>query len=241
MARTVEGAALTRRHRSLQLSLRAALIADLLLLWPTFDPRQFDTYERFMQVAAVLIAARYRDSVGLAARYFRDFRAAEQVAGASFPLLADVMDEEQIRASLRATGLAQTARAIRAGMTPEIAAEQGFVAAAGAAGRLALNGGRETVIESVRVDTEARRWMRVTDGDPCFFCAMIASRGAVYTEQSVRFEAHDHCGCVPEPFYDGSEMPTLNQQFRDLWNETTRGHGGREAISAFRAALAQRN
>jgi hypothetical protein len=240
VARTDEGAELTRSHRSLQLALRSALIAELLLLWPAFDPRKFDTYERFMGMAAILIAARYRDSVGLAARYFRDFRAAERVPGAAFPLLADVVPDEQIKTSLRATGLAQTIRAIRSGKAPEAAAEQGFVAAAGAAGRLTLNGGRQTVIESARVDTEAQRWLRVTDGDPCFFCAMVASRGAVYTEQTVRFEAHDHCGCVPEPYYPGSEEPLLNQQFRDLWNETTTGLGGREAVNAFRAAIEQR-
>lgn len=240
MARTEAGATLTRQHRSLQLALRSVTIAELLRLWPVFDPRQLSTYERFMEVAAILIAARYRDSVGLAARYFRDFRAAEQAAGASFPLLANAIDEEQIAVSLRATGLHQTLRALRAGRTPELAAEQGFVAASGAASRLVLNGGRETVIESVRVDSEAQRWLRISDGDPCFFCAMLVSRGAVYTEQTVRFEAHDHCGCVPEPFYPGSEEPRLTKQFRDLWNETTRGLGGREAVNAFRAAIEQR-
>lgn len=239
MARTQSGAELTRQHRSLQLALRSATIADLLLLWPVFDPRQLRTYDRFIEVAAILIATRYLDSVGLAARYFRDFRAAEQAAGASFPLLADPLDPERVATSLRATGLTQTIRSIQTGRTPELAAQQGFVAASGAATRLILNGGRDTLLESIRVDTEAQRWARISDGDPCFFCAMLVSRGAVYTEQSVRFEAHDHCGCVPEPFYPGSEPP-LTKQFRDLWDTTTRGLYGREAVNAFRAAVEQR-
>ncbi|WP_431781711.1 hypothetical protein [Streptomyces chumphonensis] len=52
--------------------------------------------------------------------------------------------------------------------------------AAGAAEREALRGGRDLLDAASRADRAVVGWARVTDGDPCWFCAMLASRGAVY-------------------------------------------------------------
>lgn len=39
-------------------------------------------------------------------------------------------------------------------------------------------------------------WARQLSGaENCPFCAMLASRGAVYSKESVKFTAHDHCDC----------------------------------------------
>lgn len=58
---------------------------------------------------------------------------------------------------------------------------------------------RYTVIGSSIQDPGARGWQRVGDGSPCDFCSMLLNRGAVYTEASAEFEAHDHdqCGAAP--------------------------------------------
>lgn len=41
-----------------------------------------------------------------------------------------------------------------------------------------------------------RGWARQLSGaENCPFCAMLASRGAVYSEETVKFTAHDHCDC----------------------------------------------
>jgi hypothetical protein len=47
-------------------------------------------------------------------------------------------------------------------------------------------------------DPKARGWMRVGSGR-CDFCRMLIGRGAVYTESTVDFHAHDHCGCGATP------------------------------------------
>ncbi len=52
--------------------------------------------------------------------------------------------------------------------------------AAGAADRDAQMGGRDLLEASSRADRAVIGWARVTDADPCWFCAMLASRGAVY-------------------------------------------------------------
>lgn len=76
-----------------------------------------------------------------------------------------------------------------------------------AAGRHAVNGGREVVREAAILDPDARGWARVTAGKACKFCQMLASRGAVYTQDTVDFQAHDGCHCMPEPVF-GDTAPT---------------------------------
>ncbi|MDQ3485451.1 MAG: hypothetical protein M3445_08620, partial [Actinomycetota bacterium] len=76
-----------------------------------------------------------------------------------------------------------------------------FVQSSGAATRLVLNAGRETVTASVTADPRARGWQRVGGGKPCDFCAMLIGRGSVYTEATSGFDAHDYCACTSEPVY----------------------------------------
>jgi hypothetical protein len=88
----------------------------------------------------------------------------------------------------------------------------------GAVARHVLNGGRDALLASVAADRKTVGWIRVTSGDPCPFCAMLAGRGAVYAESAADFQSHDHCSCSAEPQYEGSELPALNQRFRETYN-----------------------
>ena len=75
-----------------------------------------------------------------------------------------------------------------------------------------LNAGREVVRAS------SPRWRRVTDGQPCGFCAMLASRGPVYrSAEKAGYGGnryHERCGCTAEPFEgDPDEWePTPDEQ-----------------------------
>ena len=77
--------------------------------------------------------------------------------------------------------------------------------------RAVLNAGRDTVEWSA--GAQGRFWRRVTDGDPCAFCAMLATRSdyttkerALTTGHTSRHKRgnkrplgsryHDHCGCT---------------------------------------------
>lgn len=95
------------------------------------------------------------------------------------------------------------------------AAEEAFAATIGAlasrAQREVLSAGRE------KIQRSAPLWRRVTDGKPCGFCAMVASRGPVYGSAKSAGDGnryHDHCGCTVEPFYgDPREWePTPEEQ-----------------------------
>jgi hypothetical protein len=127
------------------------------------------------------------------------FRRMEGVRGVACPVLA-AFDEgavAQARTSLQVTGYVTTER-LRA-LKHANAGRVALVRVSGAVTRRMLDGGRETLLVSVRRDRRAQGWAQVTSAEPCEFCAMLASRGVVYTATSGVFQAHDHCGCGLEP------------------------------------------
>ncbi|HSW42704.1 MAG TPA: hypothetical protein VLM76_09370 [Patescibacteria group bacterium] len=239
MAIGAPGAALTERHRLAQIGLRAALVRDLVSLWPLFDPADLDTFARFSGVASGLIAARHRDSATIAQAYYARFREAEAVLSVPPPPPRPPRPpvREQIAISLRATGLVGAIAGVAAGFSYAAAKQNAFAAVAGAAGRLALDGGRQAILDMGTRDPRAMGWQRVTAGDPCAFCAMLASRGVMREASGADFEAHDHCACSAEPVFEGSAPPPASARFRERWDEVTRGLSGDDARNAFRRSL----
>lgn len=102
--------------------------------------------------------------------------------------------------------------------------------------RAAKTAGRQTVIRST--EASGRAWRRISDGNPCAFCAMLVSRGPIYTSSQAAGEVvgvrgvargkrktgelfHDHCGCTVVEFYGSwaDWKPTAREQeFIDLYN-----------------------
>lgn len=237
MASSAEATQLTDQYRRQQLALRAATTRDLALIWPLFDGSD-TSFAAFTEAAVNLVLARHDASSGLGAAYYSRFRAAEGIAGEVIPRLAPRIGIGLIQAALFATGLAGTRRAIGAGQTPVQARKTGLVQAAGAVSRLVLDGGRRTVDDTVRADPKAKGWVRVTSGQPCAFCAMLASRGPAYkSDRTSRFQAHDHCACTSEPVFEGSELPAENRRWEQLWRESAAGKDNQ--LARFRQALAE--
>jgi hypothetical protein len=88
---------------------------------------------------------------------------------------------------------------------------------AGGFQRIIADAGRDTVMESLKADPQGRGWRRQTRGG-CDFCTAIASKGAVYSAESVLFSSHDNCGCVAVPSIGESvEVKAYlpSQRFRD--------------------------
>lgn len=142
------------------------------------------------------------------------------------------------RVSLEVTGpVGQKSKAKR-GKPLRAARDESFVEASGAASRHVLTGGRQSLLTLLDGDPQALGWARVTDGDPCAFCALLASRGPVYkSRESASFQPHDACACQPEPVYSRDSLwPGRGPEFRRLYREATRGYSGQDAINAFRRA-----
>ncbi len=120
--------------------------------------------------------------------------------------------------------------------------------AAGAAVRHVTSAGHRQIEDNVRNDAVAIGWARTTKPGCCYFCAMLASRGYVYKEESfedsnARFggvgeqKVHDNCGCGLRPIYSPVDpLPdrteALEQMWIDMSNETS--FAGQKAINEFR-------
>lgn len=240
MARTPEGAQLTEAHRRLQGSLAAGTIRDLLTLWALVDPTNLrGTINPFARAGLAVVQARRRASATAASRYYVAFRQVEGIGGTAVVTTPPPLSPDIVLGAIRGAGLAGIRNARMRGATVAQAHDNGFVKLSGSAVQLVAGGGRDTLLGAVQGDPAAQGWQRVTDGDPCAFCAMVASRGIVSKDEAgAGFEAHGHCGCTAEPAFEGSSLLPANERFHAAWGEATQGLSGGEALNAFRRHLA---
>lgn len=256
MATTTEGAALTEAHRRTQVALRRLTALELAQIMPMLEFAAIsDTWPAVEAAIVRIVANRRRGSSLLAAEYMRRFRRSEGVTGAFTAAAPSALDVERLIRNLRVVGPGRAGNLVRTG-APNVEALT-FSSLEGEVSRQVLDGNRETITNSVASDRQAIGWQRVTDGDPCAFCAMLASRGPVYTKRDLAtagdvwvdkmrsdgvkvtgYRAHAHCACTAEPIYSQeSKWVGRSAEFRDLWDESTAGYGGRDALNAFRRAL----
>ena len=244
-------------YRWQQAQLSASLTRDLVhLLRALFNPADPGAAWQAVRAAvAALIADRHRRSADLAAAFYRAERLAAGVWSPFTPTAPAPLPAEQVLKAIDATGIAAFQRALRAGATPQQALDRSAVTLSGSASRLALDGGRTTVDESVRRDDAAIGWIRLTDADPCPWCLMLAGRGAVFhsaasagREKNAQFigdgEAkwHDHCGCTALPVWDPDD-PHLARadDLYDQWTQVTAGTSGKAAVNAWRRHQTSKN
>lgn len=78
--------------------------------------------------------------------------------------------------------------------------------------RRITNYSRDVITTSSVQDPRARGWMRTGTGE-CGFCAMLVSRGAVYTKSTVDFASHDHCKCSAAPAWSPEQTQAVKAEF----------------------------
>lgn len=195
---------LTTTYRRANLALRAGTVRDFVRLWAVLDPKRMDeTFPGWTLAARTLIERDRARAAGLASAYLKATRMASGVPGDAVIQLAAVAPAAQVESAMTATAKAGLYVALRSGRTLEQASDVALVRASGAAARLVLDGGRETVRRSLAADPRGTGWRRVTSGASCDFCDMLAGRGAVYSPETADFASHDHCACTAEPVYGG--------------------------------------
>lgn len=156
---------------------------------------------QYVRLCVELERAGHDGSAAMAAKFVSDFR---KLNGVDPGLI--VYDEFDAAAALArsiATTRIMASDPDRAGETIDRMAV-GF-------NRAVLNAGRDTVEWSA--GAQGRSWRRVTDGDPCAFCAMLATRSDYTTKERALTTGHtrrhkrgskrplgsryhDHCGCT---------------------------------------------
>lgn len=241
MALTSEGAVLTLDHYQGQGALSRQIIEEARLFWQMVDANNLDSTTLAVTNALIpRINTFASTSARLAAQYLNEFSVAEGFAGPQFVPTTSLPTLQQELISLSVTGAVAYKEFISKGYSADQAWQMAMEANARAASRLALSGGRNTVQEASSRDPRIVGYARVTrSAKPCAFCAMLASRGAVYSEKTVRFRAHDGCHCQAEPVYSSSgyTLPPGSQKYEDLWKEASKGNSGQDAINAFRRKL----
>jgi hypothetical protein len=116
---------------------------------------------------------------------------------------------------LRIAGPVRVKLLIASGMPRQEAYDRAFVKFDGIVRRQTLMGGRTTIARTAGRDRRAIGWRRVTDGNPCAFCAMLASRGPAYRSDASAggLQYHGHCGCTAEVMYSAWEPTSAEEEY----------------------------
>jgi hypothetical protein len=248
VASTLNGRQATEDHRLVQGGIAAAVVRDVLALWARLDPlRLAETVPGWLAATRHRVRRHRANSEMRALDYYQQFRIYEGVTSPwRSPEPHDPSWSERRDRSLLALGPLTIKRLVSIGMDPHDAADKAAPGAAASAARHVLNGGRFVVDSLLRADPAAWGYQRVTDAKPCAFCAMLASRGAVYLSAESAASTlrdgkpepyHDGCGCQPEPvFRPDAALPPTAQRFAELWETSTAGMSGQDARRAFRRA-----
>lgn len=238
MALTTAGSRLTNAHAAVQEEIGLEIEAEVLGLWrDVFDPSLRTSGRVFAGLAAGVAEEAFRQSQGAAGAYLRAFTETEVDRALSGVSEAPWRPEWAERKFLT-DGLDELERLIGNGWTLEGAVESAGSRVAGAAQNTALAGGRNMIVDTTYDSDVFTGWRRVVrhvgqDG-PCSFCRMLADNGAVYSERSVRFAAHNRCYCVAEPAFDDGPSLSVHQYVASTRRRTARQREElREYLRAF--------
>lgn len=132
---------------------------------------------------------------------------------------------------------------------------------AGKVDKFGISAGRDAIDDAIRNDGRVEKFARKLGPNPCHFCAMLASRGWVYTKGSgsttkrrttvagkeATFEEgldgrpldvrkyHDNCHCTIISRWElQSKLPQQNQFYKTQWPIVTKGLAGNDAMNAWR-------
>ncbi|HET6634694.1 MAG TPA: hypothetical protein VFH77_06665 [Streptomyces sp.] len=247
MARTVsDRSPAAERYRRAQRGLTRLLVRDVRGLRRLILPQRLRESVPDWIAAVQTVVDQYADaSALLAADWYEQQRDAAGVPGPFRAPLADQVPLEKSRASLRwatkdvwprepedATEAQQQPLAVRL--------EQAEKKAEAVAQKLVVDQARETVTHAVRRDRLAVGWARTAALGACAFCKLLAIRGAVYSEDTADFRAHDGCHCGVVPIFRGQrfELSDKAKEWERLYREYAAPHSG-DQLARFRRALAE--
>jgi hypothetical protein len=193
----------------------------LAALWPILDVQNLDaSFLPWARPVSQVVNRGHTVSVALAAQYLYAARADSSVPGLPTVVRAPPIDPPRLGAVLRITGPIAVKIAIGNGKDLATAMQIGSVLSSGSTTKLVLAGGRDTVVDSVKVDRTRPKWERITGANPCDFCAELADRGAVYAEEdTANFEAHANCGCDAAVEYEATDITDTATTTTDVSQE----------------------
>ncbi|GAA4799580.1 hypothetical protein [Streptomyces ziwulingensis] len=234
------------RYRAAQRGLTRLLVRDARGLRRLIIPSRLRTSVPDWIAAMQAVIEQYaQTSAALGAEFYEAQREAASAPGSFTVPVADPPAEARTEASLRwATkdvwdrDPEQASEAQRQPLAVRL--EQAAKKAELVSQKLVADTGRATVLDAVREDRQATAWARSAALGACAFCKMIASRGSVFAQDTVRFRAHDGCHCGVIPVFRGQRFEPSPQaaEWARLYQEYAAGHSGSQ-LARFRRALAE--
>jgi len=181
-------------HRTQLRTLTNLAIRDLSLLWARLDKSDAEaTRDALTTILPQLVTMYGAAAATLAADWFDEQREEAGVRGRFRAIPAELPDIG------RTDSLAGWAVGPLFGADPNPLAALAKVS--GGLQRIIANADRETITRSSIADPQAVGWKRVGDGATCEWCRGLISRGAVYSEATASFDAHDGDGCIAAPVF----------------------------------------
>ena len=204
----------------------AATLAAARLEQIVTDPRDwlafFPAYIEDIMPALMAAGAR---TAALAGTDYRATRRAEGIRG-DFAFRPVLPEPAALTASLFATGGQALQGIEKHDMAPGVALKKARIDIQGSVVRHTMNAARNSTIANAARDREAIGALYVTKGDEkvCYWCAMLASRGPVFGDDSYddadklftgtgTAKSHDHCRCVLKTVYR-EQSPLLDEYHR---------------------------
>lgn len=214
-----------------QAGLAYLVLQDLEGAWAHLNPANLKaTLPDFTLIVHALTTKYGRISGALSGRYYQGVRRAAGLPSGVIRV-ANPAPLQQVRTVL---GWATTD--LWADPTAEPVAR---VKVDGAVTKLVQDVGRHTILDTVKADPAAKGWARIPEPGCCAFCALLATRGAVYkNQQTASFKSHDHCRCHAEPIFTAYEPSAQVRQWQADYAQATRGvRGSRNQRNAWRQAF----
>lgn len=209
--------------------LRMLAQADLLSFWRDTQHLGFMEQRRVLESPVMAIVEAYgAQAAEAAANYlFIERSLDEDFADLPYPEVASPIDFDQAKTSYRWATTTESVHVDDAAKALALRKLKGIT------NRLVGLPGHQTVY---RATYEAKtNFARVPEPGACPFCLMLASRGAVYSAETVLTAHsigafHDNCRCLGIEVRRKNDLPQINQDLEALWaansNRITRSKAG---------------
>lgn len=202
------GSDTTWKFRHEQVKMRARMTRDLHRVWPALDFARLDeTYPVWAFSVDQMVRRYEQESLERSRAYLEAFYRDSGVRGAVPIITPPPAPTEQVDSLLHSGAVAAIKKSSAAGVAARITMSRAFTATSQAMVRVVRDAAREQARFTALHDGRFGGWSRVGTGETCAFCQMLISRGAVYSESSVRFASHLNCNCEVQPGHAGEARP----------------------------------
>lgn len=274
-----------QRHMQDQQSVAAQTATGLALLWPILSYQNLDqTTPVWLHATTLEIEKQFRISEDLAFEYVQAAKWSVEPDSPALEKIRTVFPTDQVQLGMRITGPVSVKKAVGEAPPGGVLADEVMSNArtnsTGAGVKHVMNGGRGEIQQQVeaeyvkamvaesesrgddlvsrRAKRQAIGYARMTDDNPCYFCAVLASQGAVYLKDTSfdqsnsmirdikrngkvvdrrafvgdgNVKVHDHCRCHLRPvFRESDSMDDRANYFLKQWEKFGIGGKGEDGV-----------